>query len=77
MPNRRTHSKRDDQFGCPRIARERAWDLRTMRDLGVAPAPSRPNARKSTGPKGTAGRRRAAQNARKHGLSLAIMSDPL
>lgn len=38
---------------------------------------NRANARKSTGPKSTAGRRRAAQNARKHGLSLAIMSDPL
>ena len=38
---------------------------------------NRANARNSTGPKSTAGRRRAAQNARKHGLSLPVTSDPL
>lgn len=38
---------------------------------------NRANARKSTGPRSTVGRRHTAQNARKHGLSLPVLSDPL
>ncbi len=34
------------------------------------------NARKSTGPKSEGGRRRVADNARRHGLSLPVMLDP-
>lgn len=37
---------------------------------------NRANARASTGPKTTRGRARAARNALRHGLSLAVCSDP-
>ena len=37
---------------------------------------NRANARASTGPKTTAGRRRSAGNALRHGLSLPVYSDP-
>jgi hypothetical protein len=37
---------------------------------------NRDNARASTGPRTTAGKARAARNARRHGLSVAIASDP-
>lgn len=37
---------------------------------------NRVNARASTGPKTTMGKRRAAQNARRHGLSISVLSDP-
>jgi hypothetical protein len=38
---------------------------------------NRANAKASTGPKTTLGKSRAAQNARRHGLSLSILSDPV
>jgi hypothetical protein len=38
---------------------------------------NRGNAQASTGPKTTQGKARAAQNARRHGLSLSIISDPV
>jgi hypothetical protein len=38
---------------------------------------NRVNARASTGPKTTQGKARAAQNARRHGLSLSVISDPV
>jgi hypothetical protein len=37
---------------------------------------NRANARISTGPKSRAGRSRSARNARRHGLSIPILSDP-
>jgi len=37
---------------------------------------NRRNARASTGPKTVAGRKRTAQNPRRHGLSLSVMVDP-
>ena len=37
---------------------------------------NRANARHSTGPKSGAGRTRAAQNARRHGLRVPVLSDP-
>jgi hypothetical protein len=37
---------------------------------------SRANARKSTGPKTPAGKSRATRNARRHGLTLPVLSDP-
>jgi hypothetical protein len=37
---------------------------------------NRANARASTGPKTVRGKYRAAQNARRHGLSLSILTDP-
>ena len=37
---------------------------------------NRANARASTGPKTARGKSRAAKNARRHGLSLSIVSDP-
>jgi hypothetical protein len=37
---------------------------------------NRANAKASTGPRTTLGKARAAQNARRHGLSLSILSDP-
>ena len=37
---------------------------------------NRVNARASTGPKTVAGRKRSAQNARRHGLALPVLSDP-
>lgn len=37
---------------------------------------NRANARRSTGPRSAAGKARAAQNARCHGLSLDILADP-
>lgn len=40
-------------------------------------AANRANAQRSTGPRSTAGRRRAALNALRHGLSSAIESSPL
>jgi len=40
-------------------------------------AANRANARKSTGPKTLRGKRRASQNARRHGLSTSIFSDPI
>ena len=39
-------------------------------------AANRANARKSTGPRTEAGRRRAAQNALRHGLSIPLERDP-
>jgi hypothetical protein len=39
-------------------------------------ASNRMNARKSTGPKSEAGRRRSRRNALRHGLAIAIGSDP-
>jgi len=41
------------------------------------PAANRANALASTGPRTVGGRARAAQNARKHGLSVPALSDPL
>jgi hypothetical protein len=38
---------------------------------------NRSNARLSTGPKTTRGRARAAQNARRHGLCVSVISDPV
>jgi hypothetical protein len=38
---------------------------------------NRANAQASTGPKTAAGKTRAAQNARRHGLSLSLMVDPV
>jgi hypothetical protein len=40
-------------------------------------AANRANAKKSTGPKTLRGRARAAQNARRHGLSISIFADPI
>ena len=37
---------------------------------------NRANARRSTGPTSAAGKARAAQNARRHGLSQDILADP-
>jgi hypothetical protein len=37
---------------------------------------NRRNARRSTGPKSEAGRTRASQNARRHGLRVPVLSDP-
>jgi hypothetical protein len=37
---------------------------------------NRANAKASTGPRTTHGKSRAAQNARRHGLSLSIIADP-
>jgi len=37
---------------------------------------NRVNARRSTGPQTVAGRAKAAQNARRHGLSIPVLSDP-
>jgi hypothetical protein len=37
---------------------------------------NRANARASTGPKTQQGKLRAAQNARRHGLSLTVLADP-
>src|SRR5437763_1543 len=39
-------------------------------------AANRANAQKSTGPRTGAGKMRAAQNARRHGLTLPVASDP-
>jgi hypothetical protein len=39
-------------------------------------AANRANARRSTGPKSDVGKRRASQNARRHGLSIPIVADP-
>jgi hypothetical protein len=39
-------------------------------------AANRANARKSTGPRLPSGKQRAAQNARKYGLSLPVLRDP-
>jgi hypothetical protein len=38
---------------------------------------NRANAQASTGPKTAAGKTRAAQNARRHGLSLSVIADPV
>jgi hypothetical protein len=38
---------------------------------------NRANAQASTGPKTARGKARAAQNARRHGLSLSVVSDPV
>ena len=38
---------------------------------------NRANAQRSTGPKTASGKRRAAQNARRHGLSLSVRDDPV
>ena len=38
---------------------------------------NRENARASTGPKSSRGKARAAQNARRHGLSVSILADPI
>src|SRR5262245_35402234 len=38
---------------------------------------NRANAKASTGPKTVQGKARAAQNARRHGLSLSIFTDPI
>jgi hypothetical protein len=38
---------------------------------------NRANARSSTGPKTAEGRARSARNARRHGLSLPVLSDPV
>jgi hypothetical protein len=38
---------------------------------------NRNNARASTGPKSAAGKRRSAMNARRHGLSIPVVSDPV
>jgi hypothetical protein len=38
---------------------------------------NRANAQASTGPKTRRGKIRAAQNARRHGLRLSVLSDPL
>jgi hypothetical protein len=37
---------------------------------------NRANCKASTGPKSAAGKSRAARNARRHGLSIPVMSDP-
>ena len=37
---------------------------------------NRANCQRSTGPKTSAGRAKAAQNARRHGLRVPVMSDP-
>ena len=37
---------------------------------------NRVNARRSTGPKTVVGRAKAAQNARRHGLRVPVLSDP-
>jgi hypothetical protein len=37
---------------------------------------NRANARRSTGPKTAAGRVKAAQNARRHGLRIPVLSNP-
>jgi hypothetical protein len=39
-------------------------------------AANRVNARASTGPKTAMGKKRAAQNARRHGLSIPVSDDP-
>jgi hypothetical protein len=39
-------------------------------------AANRINARASTGPKTATGKKRAAQNARRHGLSIPVLNDP-
>jgi hypothetical protein len=39
-------------------------------------AANRANAQKSTGPRTAAGKMRAAQNARRHGLTLPVAADP-
>jgi hypothetical protein len=41
------------------------------------PAANRINAERSTGPKTRAGKARVAQNARRHGLALSVMMDPV
>ena len=38
---------------------------------------NRANARRSTGPRSAQGKARAAQNARRHGLSQGILTDPV
>ena len=38
---------------------------------------NRVNAQASTGPKTTHGKARAAKNARRHGLSLSVLADPI
>jgi hypothetical protein len=38
---------------------------------------NRPNARASTGPRTAEGRNRSARNARRHGLSLPVLADPV
>ena len=39
-------------------------------------AANQANARSSTGPRTAAGKRRSAQNARRHGLSVPVFADP-
>jgi hypothetical protein len=38
---------------------------------------NRANARTSTGPRTAAGKARAARNARRHGLTLSVLADPV
>jgi hypothetical protein len=40
-------------------------------------AANRKNARRSTGPRSTHGKKRSARNAAKHGLSLSVLQDPV
>jgi len=60
-------------------------NLRTLRRRSAGNAPvinerrlraNRANARRSTGPTSAAGKARAAQNARRHGLSQDVLADP-
>jgi hypothetical protein len=73
------HARSVDFDGLMSPARTRARRPRPRRRGQVSArkrAANRRNARRSTGPRTAAGKARAARNARRHGLTLTLGSDP-
>src|SRR5580704_11202018 len=71
QPLRVRHVEADTEGGGPR--RGRCARVTTERKR----AANRVNARRSTGPRSTAGKARVASNALRHGLNVAVADDPL